>query len=705
MRQCPTVRAHSTLHEILPPEERAIEHVVARYQRVAPAVTRVARNLAGDEELLVRLGSSASARHREIVLDPGVFQAAYMRRAPVTPGEVALASALHEVVHLVSTDLEEQRPIPSSWFQGREAPESDAPVDLLTALAEAGGAAAVSMFFALEDGRQELTGMASYPGARSVLTDMYQSSIRSAMEAAKPLGQLAISGFALVGEHVERETLEKAAQPRVAVALADATPFFEAVKEAEDAWEVATLALQILEVAKLHGLASEAPSNESAPEKKNREELDSQALEDGVDQVRLLSPIVHNLDGYERTRQIEQRAGADGEKGPSDVADDAATDQLLRVSQAPTVFLPTGQGGRLMVSGFPERFRRFGAAGRETLIEAASAWGVAQRHVSGELFPLFAANQRRGLRSGYDAGDISPHAPLFLGAGLYQRMYERRALRSRRSYAVSLLIDGSASMLQPRPLSLGSRTAPWGLAAATLGAWTLARLCDELQIDFEVALFNRSFSARPDDSEWSFSRRKSQATGGLRRSQGQAADRLTNTINHYLVKPFNSRWRTSEDLLAGLFYSAAHPTRAAAEARKAPQESPPVGMFEKAANVDEFNLSYAAERLSRLGATVRVLVVLADGMTRGSLESLARSVDSVEHSGTTVLGIGIGDDTVQMAYGRHQVVERPDALAAAMVDGVRGALRRSLALSGLDEWWTRAATRERMTTWKEQAGA
>ena len=180
---------------------------------------------------------------------------------------------------------------------------------------------------------------------------------------------------------------------------------------------------------------------------------------------------------------------------------------------------------------------------------------------------------------------------------------------------------------------------------------------------------------------------------------------MTNTINHYLVKPFNSRWRTSEDLLAGLFYSAAHPTRAAAEARKSPQDAPPVGMFEKAANVDEFNLSYAAERISRLGATVRVLVVLADGMTRGSLESLARSVEAVEHTGTTVLGIGIGDDTVQVAYGRNQVVERPDALATAMVEGVRGALRRSLALSGMDEWWTRAATRERMTTWKEQAGA
>ena len=47
------------LTEILPPEERLIEAVVARYQRVAPAVTRFARSLSGDEALRVRLGSHA----------------------------------------------------------------------------------------------------------------------------------------------------------------------------------------------------------------------------------------------------------------------------------------------------------------------------------------------------------------------------------------------------------------------------------------------------------------------------------------------------------------------------------------------------------------------------------------------------------------------------------------------------------------------
>jgi hypothetical protein len=319
------------------------------------------------------------------------------------------------------------------------------------------------------------------------------------------------------------------------------------------------------------------------------------------------------------------------------------------------------------------------------------------------LFPLFAANQRRGLRSGYDAGDLSPHAALFIGAGLYTRMYERRAAPTRRTYAVSLLVDASASMLQPRPGQLGLRS-PWGMAAALLGAWTLAHLCDELQIDFEVALFNRSFAAGVADTESSFGRTRSAATAGLRRSQGTAADRLTSTVNHYLVKPFDRRWREAEPLLAGLFWTAAEPGRAAAAARRDPAGAPPVSMFDKGSNVDEYNLAHAAERMGRLGSHVRVLVVLADGMTRGSVEALNATAEAVERSGTTVLGIGIGDDTVADAYRRFEVVTRPEELTRGMVDGVRGALRRSLALWGMDTWWLRPS-RPTASMWKEPIGA
>ena len=716
-------RDESVLHEVLPPEERAIEAIVARYQRVAPAVTRFARTLAGDDELRVRLGSQASASPGEIVIDPGVFQAAYARSAPVTPTEVALTSALHEAVHLIATDLDEERPIPESWRRHQEAlratedeprprtaldlfedpgpdlGEDDAPeaaepgVPLLHALNEVAGPAAEAMFLSLEDARQERKYFAGFAGAASVLSDLYRAATPSAMANSRPLGQFALACFLVAGGYYERNDLQRRLAPHVALAIDDAMPFLELVPDQDDPWVVGTLALELIEVARLHGLLVEGTSSTSPAGRKLEMAADEAAIADGVDAVRVVTPPLANRDSYEQTRQAAQTVAAqEGRRGDVDEAGDPAADQLMKVSTAPTVFLPTGQAGKLVVAEFPTAFRRHAAEGRDLLLTAAADWGVAQHRVSGELYPLFLANQRRGLRSGYDAGDLSPYTPLLLGAGLYERMFERRDLPMRRSYGVSLLVDGSASMLQPRELRAG-RKAPWALAAATLGAWTLARLADELQIEFEVTIFNRGFVASPNDTESSYRDRRARATGALRQSQGGAAERLTRTVNHYLVKPFARRWRTSEDSLAGLFWMAASPAEAAREVRRDPETGPPISMFDKAANVDEFNLAHAAERLAARNVSHRMIVMLADGMTRGSVESLAETAASIERGGTTVLGIGIGDDTVRAAYGRNQVVELPQALAAAMVGGVRSGLYRSIAAAGGDTWWTHATER------------
>ncbi|NNL46972.1 MAG: hypothetical protein HKO76_01220 [Acidimicrobiia bacterium] len=681
-------RNESLLTDILPAEERAIDAVIARYQRVAPAVTRFARSVSGNENLRVRLGSRSSSRQDEVVLDPGLFQAAYLRRAPVTPSEVALASALHEVIHLAVTDFEEPRVIPAEWLADDQEQPLE-PVPLLKAINYAGGPAADALFLSLEDARQETVHLDTYKGARSVLGDMYRAAVPDAMSSIRPLGQYALACFLMVGDYLDREYLEKVVEPHVAMALDDATTFIADVRHSRDPWDVGFLALQLLAVARLHGLVTDA-SESAAVGDAEQQESDKDAISDGVDSVRLASPILADINSYEDTKEASQSAAGESDKaGDSDLAGDPTTDHLIRVSEAPTVYPPVGTGGKLVVTPFPNGFSGFAANGRESLEEAARNWDVAQRRVSGELWPLFIANQRRGLRSGYDAGDLSPYAALLLGGGLYQRMFERRALSSRRSYAVSLLIDGSASMLQPRELPGGSR-APWGMAAATLGAWSLARLADELQVEFEVGLFNRAFAAGPDDTETSYQKRMHAAAAGLKRTQQGSADRLTRTVNHYLLKSFADRWRASEDLLAGLFWTAAEPRKAAAEAGLRGDTSPPVSMFDKAANVDEYNVSHAVERLNARRAEVRILVVLADGMTRGSIESLSATVEDAERGGTNVLGIGIGDGTVQTAYSQHEVVERPDALTKAMVEGVRTALRGSLSLSGGEEWWHRS---------------
>jgi len=729
-------RDQSVLNEILPPEERAIEAVVARYQRVAPAVTRFARSLSGNEELQVRLGTQATSTDDTIILDPGVFQTAYARSAPVTPSEVALTSALHEVIHLIATDFDEERPIPREWrafqpeseeddgdleqamvpvglfqlgemdedlvrpditeddidFDGGDDADPNA-VSLLEALHAIGGPAAEAMFLSIEDARQERINFDAYPGAGSVLKDLYRTSVGHAMAHARPLGQFALACFMIIGGHEERNQLQRKLSPHVALALDDAMAFLEPVLELDDPWSVGTVALQLLSVARMHNLVQEGAASTTERGRKAEMEADEAAIADSVDAVRLVTPALQDRESYDQTRAAAQSVSAqDGKLGESETAGDPATDQLMKVSAAPTVFLPTGQGGKLMVVDFPHRFANWAPQGREMLLKASTDWGVAQHRVSGELYPLFLANQRRGLRSGFDAGDLSPYTPLLLGAGLYERMFERRDLPSRRSYALSLLVDGSASMLQPR--ESGSRKSPWAMAAALLGAWTLARLADELQIDFELAIFNRSLATDTDATEASYRDMRARATAGLRQAQGGNAERLTRTVNHYLVKRFNQRWRASEDVLAGLFYSAAAPQDAAREARRTPDDSPPVSMFEKAANVDEFNLAHAAERLAAQHATHRILVVLADGMTRGSVQTLAETVLSVEHSGATVLGIGIGDDTVRAAYSRAQVVEQPLGLASAMVEGVRSTLYKTIAASGSDAWWVHSGARE-----------
>lgn len=682
-------RDQTFLTDLIGPEDQAIEAVVGRYQRVAPAVTRLARSLSENPELQVRLGSESSASSNEIICDPRIFQAAYHRNAPVTPDEVALASALHEVMHLVSTNLDEERTIPDDWRVDSNV-SRDVELDLLSALEKTEKPVAEVIFFALEDARQEFQGLALYPGARSVLQDLYLSSLSEAIQRSGALSQFVLGCFLLTAGYVDREVLEKRFEARAAVALADATGHCDEAAASDDPWYVAQLALELEAIARANGLLTEAPETATTSQKKQVEKIDADKAQEGVDSVRMTSPILADAESYQDTRRAaDSRSGSSDRKGASDLADDESTNQLLRVSQAPQVYLPTGQGGKLLVTPIPASFAGFGREGIEAIGEASKKWSVDQRHVSGELFPLFAANQRRGLRSGFDQGDVSPHAALFIGAGLYQRLYERRAARTRRRYAVSLLVDGSASMLSPgRRAHSGTQ---WAMPAAVLGAWSMARLCDELQIDFEVALFNRGYAARPDDTEESYTKSRSAATAGLKRTQGSAADRLTTTVNHYMVKSFDRRWREAQNTLAGLFFTAMNPRRAATIARQDARSAPPVSLFEKAANVDEFNVVHASERMGRLGADVRILMVLADGMTRGSVQTLTSAVESVEATGTTVIGIGIGDHTVDQAYRRHQVVEEPDQLANAMIEGARGALRRSLAFSGMDTWWLRAS--------------
>ena len=667
-------RPATVLRRFLSAEETTIEEVVNRYQRVAPAITRFARTLSGDPELRVRLGSYSRQAPGEVVCDPRLFQTAYHRRAPVTPEEVAVASALHEVVHLISSRFDEKRPVPLHWSHllGEEAsrptPPPERSVDVLSALEETGGELAALLFFALEDARQEQRGLVNYPGARSILNDLYQAAAPS-LVSQPAISQFTAGCFLAAAGAYPAQHPPDFVNRVVGDALGEAAELLMEISNLDDPWAVGETALNMLRIAINHNLVPPTLPREPVAGKAVAEKVNQT-----LDMIRLPSPVVTNSESY------RQAVGAEGattrEVRLSEETDRSTTDQLLRIGAAPLIHLPNGQSGRLVISPAPVAFSRYAEQGRQAYHQAIERWGVAPRRVSGELFHLFAANQRRGLRSGFDQGDVSPYAALFIGAGLYQRLYERRHFPSRRRYAVSILVDGSASMLQSR--GVGRFETGWGMAAALLGAWTVAGLCYELQIDFEVSIFNRSFAAREQDTEWSYTRSLSQSTAGLRATHGTSADRLTTTVNHYLIKPFDKRWSSAEAVLAGMLWAAFAPREAARQARREPRIAPPVSMFDKASNVDELNIIHAAHRLAGQGAETRLLMVLADGMTRGSVRNLANAVSAIERGGATVLGIGIGDDTVAAAYPRHQIVQQPEELARAMVEGTKDLLRKSL---------------------------
>ena len=161
--------------------------------------------------------------------------------------------------------------------------------DLIGVLRAAGGSALEALFFAL-GGRPPGAGQSAvYPGARSVLADIYSAASRSTWDRPGPCGSVRPRLLPLDRGYEERDRLERRVDGRVAVALADASALLEAARAA-DPWDVAEAALMLLEVARIHGLVQQGSPAETAMERGERQENDRRAVADGVDRVRLASP-------------------------------------------------------------------------------------------------------------------------------------------------------------------------------------------------------------------------------------------------------------------------------------------------------------------------------------------------------------------------------------------------------------------------------
>ena len=121
---------------------------------------------------------------------------------------------------------------------------------------------------------------------------------------------------------------------------------------------------------------------------------------------------------------------------------------------------------------------------------------------------------------------------------------------------------------------------PWSLASALIGASYLSQICFELDIDFEVSIFNRGFASEHTENDEMYNRRKFAVSSMLNRTYGSSAQELYNTANHYFIKEFKDSWRENYKQFIGLIDFSRN-LRDSIDIGISKELTPPISMFEK----------------------------------------------------------------------------------------------------------------------------
>jgi hypothetical protein len=80
-------------------------------------------------------------------------------------------------------------------------------------------------------------------------------------------------------------------------------------------------------------------------------------------------------------------------------------------------------------------------------------------------------------------------------------------------------------------------------------------------------------------------------------------------------------------------------------------------------NYDEVNLHHIYERFKLCGHRDRLLIVMSDGATCGSTQTLTDLVKQITDEGTLVLGLGICNRNVEEIYPNHVTFTKMEDLA------------------------------------------
>ena len=632
--------------------------IIEIFQKISPAITRLIQSETDNANIVINLGKTKSKNKNEININPSILVNA-VSDSELEFKELIIGTVVHEAIH----SMEEYNfNVDEDLTKYKDDTEGLTNIDeVLEVLA---GPFGKYIFEILVHSYDEFQFVKNFNGLRSILEDIYKESSIN-IKNLKPFNKFLTLLFHNITGYVELdiEKYQKNIKEPLKETLRVLDNFSYDKNLIEDTIDIT---IEITDICRRYNLLPDVDNQTLGERRESIENFEDSVIDD---LNKVLIPSSTNITSGNTLEKFLGKKGADSEDEKLNFMDD----HVSKVGTSSTVYLPNGKVSKLLSTNLPKSFKNLYTNGLNTYNSLLEEWDLPVFKVTNKIKPYFIHNKKRLRISGYDQGDLSPHVPLMLASGRYERMFEQKQRLSNKSYAVSLLIDGSGSMLEKDKGDFY----PWSLSAALIGASYLAQICHELDIDFEVAIFNRSFAADELENEELYLKRKMAVSSMLNTNYGSNAEYYFNTTNHYFIKKFDDSWKENYEKFIGLIEFSRN-LRESLDKIESNLDHPPASMFERGTNVDERNIMFSTKRLLEKGSKTKLLAVLSDGMTRGSLEDLKSSINYASKVGIDVIGIGIGERGTWKEYINKTQINEPEELIHSIVNITKDILIKNI---------------------------
>ena len=632
--------------------------IIEIFQKISPAITRLIQSETDNPNIVINLGKTKSKNKNEININPSILVNA-VSDSELEFKELIIGTVVHEAIH----SMEEYNfNIDEDLTKYKDDTEGLTNIDEVLELLA--GPFGKYIFEILVHSYDEFQFVKNFNGLRSILEDIYKESSIN-IKNLKPFNKFLTLLFHNITGYVELDTEKypKNIKEPLKETLRVLDNFSYDKNLIEDTIDIT---IEITDICRRYNLLPDVDNQTLGERRESIENFEDSVIDD---LNKVLIPSSSNITSGNTLEKFLGKKGADSQDEKLNFMDD----HVSKVGTSSTVYLPNGKVSKLLSTNLPKSFKNLYTNGLNTYNSLLEEWDLPVFKVTNKIKPYFIHNKKRLRISGYDQGDLSPHVPLMLASGRYERMFEQKQRLSNKSYAVSLLIDGSGSMLEKDKGDFY----PWSLSAALIGASYLAQICHELDIDFEVAIFNRSFAADELENEELYLKRKMAVSSMLNTNYGSNAEYYFNTTNHYFIKKFDDSWKENYEKFIGLIEFSRN-LRESLDKIETNMDHPPASMFERGTNVDERNIMFSTKRLLEKGSKTKLLAVLSDGMTRGSLEDLKSSINYASKVGIDVIGIGIGERGTWKEYINKTQINEPEELIHSIVNITKDILIKNI---------------------------